>query len=173
MKRRGFVIMACSERSRHSRPYSARNKWRTLVSRERIELGMQQVKQPLFPFYSNEIPFRRDFLKVSYFFTNYTKEKKKKKLGQNFESKVQYSLGNSLPYGKIKKKEKKRKVKRINHGHANVDEERRANEGEACQPFNSCGFNSRIRNNVSRPWFNYDRSSERANYSTARPRTRH
>lgn len=26
MKRRGFVIMACSERSRHSRPYSARNK---------------------------------------------------------------------------------------------------------------------------------------------------
>lgn len=40
------------------------------------------------------------------------------------------------------------------------DEERRADEGEACQPFNSCGFNSRIRNNVSRPWFNYDRSSE-------------
>lgn len=72
-KRRGLVIMACSERSRHSRPYSARNKRRTSVSRERIELGMQQVKQPLLPpFYSNEIPFRRDFLKVSYFFTNYT-----------------------------------------------------------------------------------------------------
>ena len=71
-KRRGLVIMACSERSRHSRPYSARNKRRTSVSRERIELGMQQVKQPLLPpFYSNEIPFRRDFLKVSYFFTNY------------------------------------------------------------------------------------------------------
>lgn len=73
---------------------------------------MQQVKQPLFPFYSNEIPFRRDFLKVSYFFTNYTKEKKKKKLGQNFESKVEYSLGNSLPYGKIKKKRKKKKSKK-------------------------------------------------------------
>lgn len=50
--------MACSERSRHSRPYSARNKRRTSVSRERIELGMQQVKQPLFlPFIQTRYRF--------------------------------------------------------------------------------------------------------------------
>lgn len=50
--------------------------------------------------------------------------------------------------------EKKKKEKLII-----VDEERRGREG-ACQPFNGCGFNNRIRNNVSRPRFNYDRSSE-------------
>lgn len=64
---------------------SARNKPRTLVSRERIELGMQRVKQPLFsPSFQPDIVSGMDFIKekkekkVSYFLHNFLYEKKKK-----------------------------------------------------------------------------------------------
>lgn len=68
---------------------SARNKPRTLVPRERIELGMQRVKQPLFsPSFQRDTVSGMDFIKkkkknkVSYFLHNCTKRKRK-----NFEKK--------------------------------------------------------------------------------------
>lgn len=155
LKGRGFVIMVNARATLDSTTHvlSARNKPRTLVSRERIELGMQRVKQPLFsPSFQPDIVSGMDFIK---------KRKKKKKKFHIFY--IIFCTKRKRNPQKFRNKIEIRLIARERWRIKGWASCRRRGGGGACQPFNSCGFG--IRNNVSR--FNYDRSSELLDCSAA------